>query len=107
MLPFKQHVISENELLRVFSCNVDSEDLHWHRDREDREIMVVKSGGWFFQKENELPTPLVNGQVINISKGVYHRVIKGSEDLTLMVIKKNRSERSIRAEKIIGIMDNI
>ena len=38
MLPFTESQISESTYIRTFYENVDSGDLHWHRDREDRII---------------------------------------------------------------------
>ena len=42
--PFKQ-TKSGNVLLREFSADIDSKELVWHRDREDRVITVAESKG--------------------------------------------------------------
>ena len=104
--PFNEIKISESEVSRVFASSAPEDDLIWHRDREDREITVVNAGGWYFQKENQLPFALKNGDVIFIKKAEYHRVIKGSGALEISVKKLNRSERSFRVEKILEIIKN-
>ena len=38
ILPFKEEQVSENTFIRTFYQDVDSGDLYWHRDFEDRII---------------------------------------------------------------------
>ena len=84
-LPFEESQISESTYVRTFYQNVDSGDLHWHRDREDRIIESTHETTWTFQIDNELPQKLDKN--IFVPKGVYHRLIKGTGDLMLKVIK--------------------
>jgi hypothetical protein len=84
-LPFTESQISESTYVRTFYENVDSGDLHWHRDHEDRIIESTHETDWIFQIDNELPQKL--NKEIFIPKGVYHRLIKGSGDLVLKVNK--------------------
>jgi hypothetical protein len=81
--PFKQENINDNTLIRTFSSNVDSENLVWHRDREDRIICAINETDWKFQLDNELPINL--DREIFVPKGVYHRLIKGNDDLVLRI----------------------
>lgn len=69
--------------IRIFSKEVQQDQLVWHRDREDRTIEVVGDTDWQFQFDNKLPQPLKSG--IFIPKGVYHRIIKGSTDLKIKI----------------------
>ena len=39
--PFKETKLS-NMLIREFSKDVDSAELVWHQDREDREIVILE-----------------------------------------------------------------
>jgi hypothetical protein len=57
----------------------------WHRDREDRIISPLAPTDWKFQMDNELPVPL-EGEIF-IPKGVFHRVIKGTGDLKIKLVK--------------------
>jgi|TARA_R110001606_G_C15331775_1_gene645648 hypothetical protein len=82
--PYKEH-IEGNANIRKFSSDVDEMELVWHRDREDRLIESTHDTDWKFQFDNEIPESLNNE--IFIKKGEWHRVIKGSGDLILKVIK--------------------
>lgn len=72
-------------VIRIFSSDVDGEELVWHRDREDRKITVLEGEGWQFQFNGSLPFELTEGRKFNIPEGMYHRVIKGKTDLVLKV----------------------
>ncbi len=85
VLPFQESKISDSTYIRTFFQNVDSGDLHWHRDREDRIIESTNETDWTFQIDNQLPQSL--NKKIFIPKGVYHRLIKGSGDLEIKVEK--------------------
>lgn len=84
MLPFQETKLSDNEFIRVFNQEIDSGEYMWHRDREDRIVESIGETDWMIQIDNELP------KVINkvfIPMGVYHRVIKGTGDLKIKLIK--------------------
>ena len=85
-LPFIQEDISDNIKIRTFSQDTDSGELMWHRDREDRLVEILKSNGWLYQSDNSLPIEMKKGDKIFIPEGSYHRVIKGSGDLTIKVV---------------------
>jgi hypothetical protein len=88
MYPFKQVKIG-NLLLREFKESTDSADFVWHRDRWDRIIKVVKGSGWQLQLENSLPIPLDEGTIAHIPAGEYHRVIRGTTDLYVLIHESN------------------
>ena len=85
MLPFQETKLGDNEFIRVFSQDTDSGDYYWHRDREDRIIESIGKTDWMIQIDNELPK-VIEGEVF-IPMGVYHRVIKGSENLKIRLVK--------------------
>jgi hypothetical protein len=70
---------------RTFSCDLDNDELVWHRDKEDRIVEVLEESDWKFQMDNELPIKL-EGQIF-IPKNTYHRVIKGTKDLNIRIKK--------------------
>ena len=74
----------EQDNIRIFDQDVDEMELVWHRDREDRIVVALEPTDWMFQSDNNLPQKL---EKIFIPKGTYHRVIKGSGDLKVRVIK--------------------
>ena len=80
---------------RRFDSKVSSEELVWHRDRDDRVVFVQESSGWSLQIEDELPVILVEGFFYEIPKNTYHRVIKGFGDLVVEI-----EERSVLREYI-------
>jgi hypothetical protein len=83
-LPFEE--VKENGIkTRLFKENINSGELKWHFDKQDRKVKVVKSNNWMLQMDNDIPKPLKEGQTIFIPKGVYHRVIKGQGDLIVKI----------------------
>jgi hypothetical protein len=77
----------DNYVIREFDEDSDSDDLTWHRDAEDRIIRSIKETDWMIQIEDQLPEVIINE--IEIKSGVWHRLIKGTGDLTLKIIKEN------------------
>ena len=86
--PFLEEKVGNRLFLREFRENVDSDELIWHQDREDRIVTVVEANWWKLQMDNELPVLLKEGSVYNIPAYVYHRVIKGFGRLLVQVEKK-------------------
>ena len=74
-------------ILRLFDADVNSEELVWHRDKEDRKITVMEGEGWQFQFNGSLPFELTEGRKFSIPKDMYHRVIKGKTNLVLKIKK--------------------
>lgn len=70
--------------IRIFTQNISEEELVWHRDKEDRIIEPLHETDWKFQYDNNNPESL---KLLFIRKGVYHRLIKGTGDLKLRVVK--------------------
>ena len=70
---------------RTFSKDVNPMSLIWHMDLEDRKIEVLEGKGWQFQRDDELPLELREGDHIFIPKGQIHRVIKGTTDLKIKI----------------------
>lgn len=73
---------------RFFSCNLDSSELIWHRDKKDRIVTVVEGQGWKYQIDDELPIELKEGDELFIPAMTYHRIFKGKTDLRIK-IKEN------------------
>lgn len=78
---------SENFVIREFLEDTPSFEFVWHRDREDRYIISTHETDWQFQLDNELPVSLYDNKLF-IPKGVYHRLIKGTGNLTLKIEKR-------------------
>ena len=83
MRPYIEQV-EKNYTIRDFSKHTSSMELTWHRDKEDRWIEPLHFSNWKFQLDNKTPVSISK---IFIPKGTYHRLIKGTGDLKLKVIK--------------------
>lgn len=86
--PYSDSKLSDTHFIRNFDIDVEDEELIWHRDRKDREILVIKGEGWKLQFDNELPKALQEGERYFIKAETYHRILKGSTSLTLEIKEK-------------------
>lgn len=83
--PFDELYSTYNTFIRKFSKDIEEDELVWHRDKEDRFIMLLEGGkDWLVQLEDELPKPI---DEIFIKKETYHRVIRGSDDMVVAIRK--------------------
>ena len=76
---------TDNSNIRTFSKDVNTMDLIWHMDNENRNIEVLEGKGWKFQRDDELPLELTEGIRIFIPRHQVHRVIKGETDLKISI----------------------
>lgn len=84
-LPFKENIISDNVSIREFSQDTRSEEFVWHRDVEHRIIEPLYDTNWMIQIDNNLPI-LIDKKIL-IPKGIYHRLIKGTNNLKITIYK--------------------
>ena len=85
MNPYKDLEVTDFYIIREFSENIDPIELLWHRDNEDRIVEIQGKTNWKFQLEDNLPTSI--NEPIFIPRGMYHRVIKGTNNLKLKIYK--------------------
>lgn len=84
MHPYKEK--KENiHIQRIFDSNVLESELIWHKDKKDRIIEVLTGIGWQLQLDNELPQCLIPGKIYYIPKDVFHRILKGQDNLTINI----------------------
>jgi len=83
--PFKEKSLGKNQYIREFEETVDSHELEWHKDREDRIVEILQNEDWEFQMDNELPVVMTGS--FFIPKETYHRVIKGNGKLIVKITK--------------------
>ena len=69
-------------IVREFKSNISERRLMWHRDIYDRIIEPLHNTDWKFQFDNQVPIPLSK---LFIPKETYHRLIKGTGNLTLKI----------------------
>lgn len=73
-------------IIREFLENTPSFEFVWHRDKEDRWVECTHDTNWEFQLDNDVPRKLQKNKLF-IPKETYHRLIKGTGDLTLKIYK--------------------
>jgi hypothetical protein len=83
--PYEQLYVSNNTFIRTFSKDCKSDELVWHRDAKDRQIIIIHNSGWKFQFDNEIP--FVMKESFLIPKNTLHRVIRGFGDLKIMILE--------------------
>ena len=86
MNPYKDLEVTDFHIIREFSQDIDPIELMWHRDNEDRIVEIIGKTDWKFQLEDNLPSSL--NSPIFIPRGMYHRVIKGTNNLKIKIFKK-------------------
>jgi hypothetical protein len=79
---------SDNGFIRVFDEFVDPMELIWHRDKKDRSVHVLEGKGWLLQYDDALPIILEKNKVYFIKAETYHRIIKGTGNLTLKIVEE-------------------
>ena len=74
------------DFLRLFSEDTPHYEYVWHRDKKDRWVYVEKCGdAWYYQEDNKEPVLLEKGTKFFIQSMVYHRLIKGHDDLVIRI----------------------
>ena len=69
-------------------CNWHWPNIH-HLPETDLQIhfqlRTLNENDWSFQFDNELPQSIEPGKIIYIPKGVIHRLIKGTSELSIYI----------------------
>ena len=83
--PFTQEDYSTDTVLRNFDKSAPDHLYKWHADDEDRFVESLNENDWQFQFDNELPQSIEPGKIIHIPKGLIHRLIKGTSELSISI----------------------
>ncbi len=100
MKPYIERILRENVKARLFPKDTLEENLVWHRDENNRIVEVVHSEGWLFQRDNEVPILLKDGDILKIEANEWHRIIKGSGGLVLKITEEKKKKLSKAQKKI-------
>ena len=92
--PYIEFPLGGNRYLREFHHGLPEEDLEWHTDEEHRKIEVVQAIDWWFQFDDEIPFPLMNGLKFEIPQWAYHRIIRGDNASPLIIIIEKMANES-------------
>jgi quercetin dioxygenase-like cupin family protein len=85
VVPYQDHPTAPKSFERTFPSDVQESELVWHRDYATRKITVVQGDGWQFQLDNQMPQMIQPGDSWCVPAGVYHRIIRGCDDLVLSI----------------------
>ena len=94
-IPFTDEILDANRVVRTFDSSTPAHLLKWHFDEEDRYVIPLNDNDWQFQMDNELPQPI--NKPMNIPKGIYHRIIKGTTPLIVQINKNGNNSAGISA----------
>ena len=83
--PFTEEQYSTDITLRHFDPTSPDHLYKWHADEEDRFVESLNENDWQFQFDNELQQLLEPGKIIHIPKGLIHRLIKGTSELSISI----------------------
>jgi hypothetical protein len=72
-------------IYRKFTQDIEEEELVWHRDEKDRKVEILGDTDWQFQLEDTVPQQLQD--TIFIPKDTYHRLIKGTGNLSIRILE--------------------
>ena len=89
-LPFKEKIKGVYNY-RTFGSELAENELKWHFDLEDRVVVCEHDTNWLIQMDNQLPELIIKNKEYFIQKGEYHRIIKGTGDLIVKVLKLSES----------------
>lgn len=73
-------------IIRHFDPSYPEHLFKWHWDSENRVIKALNDSDWKFQFDNELPIKIEVNKEIIVEKGVIHRLIKGTNRLSLKIL---------------------
>jgi hypothetical protein len=82
---FLQEGTNRKYIIRKFDTNVEDDELVWHTDKQNRTVTVLQGINWQLQMDDTLPKELEVGKQYFITKGKYHRLIKGKNNLVVRI----------------------
>lgn len=96
----------DGHFIRTFDSKTQSEELKWHFDDENRIIIPLSGTNWQIQIDESLPVHLEIGKEYFIPVDVYHRILKGNDDLVIKLYKLN-SIKSDQPKYVRKYTDNL
>ncbi len=85
MKEYTDKLLREDLRIRKFKSGDLVSESTWHRDESDRLVEVVEGSGWKIQVDNSLPISMNVGDVYRIPAKMWHRIIPGRSDLTVLI----------------------
>lgn len=76
---------TDSDDIRMFNVGDDQKEFVWHRDKEDRIFEVLEGEAWQLQYNGSIPILLEEKKTYYIPKMMYHRLIKGYNNLKVKI----------------------
>jgi hypothetical protein len=76
---------TDSDDIRMFNVGDDQREFVWHRDKEDRIFEVLEGEAWQLQYNGSIPILLEEEKTYYIPKMMYHRLIKGYNNLKVKI----------------------
>ena len=76
---------TDSDDIRMFNVGDDQKEFVWHRDKEDRIFEVLEGEAWQLQYNGSIPILLEERKTYYIPKMMYHRLIKGYNNLKVKI----------------------
>jgi len=107
MKEYSDKIIREGLIIRKFKpANLATEST-WHRDRNDRLVEVIEGSGWQIQVDNKLPIRMDEGDVYRIPAGMWHRIIPGRDNLTVLIKEQVEESMDVYGVDIEDVIDEL
>jgi hypothetical protein len=76
---------TDTDDIRLFNVADDQAEYVWHRDMKDRDIHILEGEAWQLQYNGCLPILLEENKIYHIPRMMYHRLIKGYNNLKVKI----------------------
>lgn len=76
---------TDSDDIRMFNVGDDQREFVWHRDKEDRIFEVLEGEAWQLQYNGSIPILLEESKTYYVPKMMYHRLIKGYNNLKVKI----------------------
>jgi len=107
MKEYKDKVLKEGVIVRKFDRAAVLNESTWHRDRRDRLVEVLDGAGWQIQVDNRVPMRMKVGDVYKIPAEMWHRIIPGSGNLTVLIKEMVEEPMDVHGVDVEDVIDEL
>jgi len=107
MKEYKDKVLKEGVFVRKFDRSSMLSESTWHRDHNDRLVEVLDGAGWQIQVDNQVPRKINVGDVYKIPAEMWHRIIPGNGNLTVLIKEMVEEPMDIHGIDVEDVIDEL
>lgn len=107
MKEYSDKVLKEGVFVRRFNKAAVINESTWHRDQNTRLVEVLEGSGWHIQVDNRVPVQMKEGDVYRIPAKMWHRIIPGSGELTVLIKEAAGAPMDIHGVDIEDVIDEL